>query len=500
MNVQSKLKKYDNPHLSNGCKLFISILLILSAIGSAAQTMVPLLKISPNKRYFVTGNNKPFFWLGDTGWLLFIKCTREDAIKYLDARKQQGFNVIQAMLLHDFRNTKNVYGDWALNDFDISKPLVTPGNKFADANEYDYWDNVDFIIDEAAKRGIYMALVPVWGSNVKAGKVNVQQADVYGKFLAQRYKSKNNIIWLNGGDINGKDSTAVWNKLGTTIKQYDKKHLMTFHPRGRTSSSDWFHNAPWLDFNMVQSGHKSYEQDTAINETRHFGEDNWKYIAIDYKLKPARPTIDGEPSYEEIPYGLHDSTQPYWQSHEIRRYAYWSVLAGGAGFTYGHNSIMQFYTPGDTGVSFFPKQSWKEALTVPTAVHMKYLKQVMLEKPFYDRMPAQELIVDNGDKYDKVLAFQGKNYAMFYVYNGRSFSVAMNKLHFKAERFVWYNTFYGTEGRAAKIKNAKKIMFDPPGEKAAGNDWLLILETGKVNDEEREKEREREKEKGAGKD
>jgi hypothetical protein len=37
--------------------------------------------------------------------------------------------------------------------------------------EYDYWDHVDFIVDEAAKRGIYMAMVPIWGSNVKGGKV-----------------------------------------------------------------------------------------------------------------------------------------------------------------------------------------------------------------------------------------------------------------------------------------------------------------------------------------
>ena len=42
------------------------------------------------------------------------------------------------------------------------------------------------------------------------------------------------------------------------------------------------------------------------NEHR-FGPDNYKFVMIDYYKKPVKPTLDGEPSYEEIPYGLHDA-------------------------------------------------------------------------------------------------------------------------------------------------------------------------------------------------
>jgi hypothetical protein len=87
------------------------------------EAQLPLIKVSSNKRYFVTANNKPFFWLGDTGWLLFVKCNREDAVQYLETRKQQGFNVVQVMVLHDMNNTKNVYGDSALINEDVSKPM-----------------------------------------------------------------------------------------------------------------------------------------------------------------------------------------------------------------------------------------------------------------------------------------------------------------------------------------------------------------------------------------
>lgn len=434
------------------------------------------LKISSNKRYFATKDGKPFFWLGDTGWLLFVKCNREDALLYLETRKQQGFNVIQAMVLHDFNNTRNVYNDWALTDFDVAKPNVTPGNDYKNAEEYDYWDHVDFIIDEAAKRGIYMALVPTWGSNVKSGKINEQQAEAYGKFLAKRYKSKYNIIWLNGGDINGKDGYAVWERLGSVIKNFDGNHLMTFHPRGRTSSTDWFHQSLWLDFNMFQSGHKSYAQDTSSKERRHFGEDNWKYVEEDYAMEPVKPTLDGEPSYEDIPYGLHDTLSGYWHAADIRRYAYWNVFAGAAGFTYGHNAVMQYYVPGDTGISFFPKQHWKIGLKAEAATQMTHLKKLMMSYSYFDRVPAQELVVDNGQKYNRVAACKGKGYAMFYSYLGGSVKVDVSKLDFNVRKAKWFNTSSGEFEQIRLTTGTGVMTFDTSKKTNSHNDWVLILE------------------------
>lgn len=455
-------------------KITLVVLMLLLSVNVFAQTQP--LKISANKRYFQTADGKPFFWLGETAWLLFVKCNREDVKLYLDTRKQQGFNVIQAMLLHDFNNTRNVHGDWALKNFDVSTPAVTPGNNAANADEYDYWDNVDYIIDEAARRCMYMALVPTWGSNVKSGKINEQQAEAYAKFLAKRYKSKTNIIWLNGGDINGKDGYAVWEKLGSTIKNFDNNHLMTFHPRGRTSSTDWFHQSLWLDFNMFQSGHKSYAQDTSSKERRHFGEDNWKYVEEDYAMEPVKPTLDGEPSYEDIPYGLHDTLSGYWNAADIRRYAYWNVFAGGAGFTYGHNAVMQFYVPGDTGISFFPKQHWKIGLNAEAATQMKYLKKLMESYSYFDRVPAQELVVDNGERYNRIAACRGKGYAMFYTYLGSTIKVDALKLGFKIRKAKWFNTSSGEMEHIQLTIGTGVMTFNTSKKTNSHNDWVLILE------------------------
>ncbi len=449
--------------------IFFSMVMAFSALAQLKP-----LKISANRRFFQTADGRPFFWIGDTGWLLFVKCSREDAVYYLDTRMQQGFNVVQVMVLHDMNNTKNVYGDFALINEDASRPNITEGNDFSDAAAYDYWDHVDFVVDEAAKRGIYMAMVPVWGSNVKGGHVNRQQAEAYAKFLTDRYKNKSNIIWLNGGDVKGTEGMEVWKVMGDILKQRNPGHLVTYHPRGRTSSSDWFHQESWLDFNMFQSGHKDYAQDTSSNETNHYGEDNWKFVDVDYKLEPVKPTMDGEPSYENIPHGLHDSLQPRWKDEDLRRYAYWSVFAGGAGFTYGENGVMQFNKMGDWTANYGVTKDWKQTIHAPGATQMVYLKNLMLSKPYFERVPAQDAVVNSGERYERVAATRGKGYAMFYVFNGRSFTVAVSKLGFRPSKAAWFNPRNGEMQKLSLQKG--QVDFDPPGEKVNGNDWVLILE------------------------
>jgi hypothetical protein len=261
---------------------FILALQLLVSCQDQPSSM-PLLEVSDNNRFLQDSNGDPFFWLGDTGWLLFSKLNREDAEKYLNNRTENGFNVIQVMVLHNLK-ARNFYGDSALVNHDVSKPVVTPGNSFENAEEYDYWDHVDFIIDLAGEKGIYMALVPVWGSNVKNGGVSREQASLYATWLAKRYADNRNVIWLNGGDTRGDDSTATWNIIGVSIRKNAPDHLITFHPFGRTKSSMWFHNASWLDFNMFQSGHRRYDQD---DSELGYGQDNWKYVRDDYSLDPA---------------------------------------------------------------------------------------------------------------------------------------------------------------------------------------------------------------------
>lgn len=454
--------------------LTLSVLVACNTGKEALQTTGPL-KVSENGRYIVKENGDPFFWLGDTGWLLFGKLSREEADKYLQNRKDKGFNVIQVMMLHSVA-AENFYGDSALVNKDLSKPLITEGNAAGDSLQYDFWDHVDYIVDKAAEKGLYMAMVPVWGNNVKNGYVSVEQAESYTKFITDRYKNRSNIIWLNGGDIKGSDSIAVWQTIGKGLRAQDPNHLITFHPRGRTSSTEWFHNEEWLDFNMFQSGHRRYDQDTTAKEKHHYGEDNWKHVQYDYSLSPAKPTIDGEPSYEGIPQGLHDTLQPRWTDSDVRRYGYWSVFAGAFGYTYGQNSVMQMHNAKDTGSAYGSHQYWDDAMNEPGAGQMVHIKTLMLSRPFLERVPDQSLIVDNGEKYDYLVATRGADYAFVYTYTGRNFKVNMGKISGDKVKASWFNPRDGKTTEIGEFPNTGTHEFDPPAEVKAGNDWVLILD------------------------
>ena len=456
-------------------KSFLPIIItgiLFCSFSAKKESKTPLLKVSENHRFLTTADGKPFFWLGDTGWLLFSKLTREEAEKYLDDRARKGFNVIQVMVLHELKVT-NVYGDSAVIRQNISQPAVTSGNSVENSTDYDFWDHMDFIIGKAEEKGIYMALVPVWGSNVKSGKISRKQADQYSTWLAKRYAEKSNIIWLNGGDLAGSDSTAIWEIIGNNLRKYAPNQLITYHPFGRTQSSTWFYNAPWLDFNMVQSGHRRYDQD---DSELGYGEDNYKYISTDYKLTPAKPTIDGEPSYEGIPQGLHDTTQPRWTNNDLRRYAYWSVFAGAFGFTYGNNAVMQINRPSDKKPSYGAKDFWFDAINAPGASEMIHLKNLMLSFPFFERVPDQSIIVNNGEKYNYLAATRGKNYALIYTYNGRNMEINTGKIEGRRMTASWFNPRNGSYTKIGTFKNSGILTFDPPGEIQDGNDWVLVLE------------------------
>ena len=456
------------------------ILLMWMVLFSAACSSVPdkpprvsQLSIAENGRFLQNEEGDPIFWLGDTGWLLFKKLNREEAYYYLENRAGKGINVIQAMVIHDLNRCTNFAGDSAFIGKDIAMPRDTEGTDPKDEQAYDYWDHVDYIVDLAAEYGLYMAMVPIWGSNVKSFPLTPDQAASYGEWLSERYRDRNNVIWLNGGDIRGSDSTAFWNALGNALKSTAPEHLVTFHPFGRTQSSTWFHQASWLDFNMFQSGHRRYDQD---DTELAYGEDNWRYVQADYRLTPIRPTLDGEPSYEHIPQGLHDTTQPLWNDADVRRYAYWSVFAGSCGFTYGHREVFQFFNPGLDMPAYGATIPWKQALDAPGAGQLIHLKNLMSSIPLFDLVPDQTLVASGqGEKYDYIAACRGDDFAYLYNYTGRTVDIAMGKIGGLEVNAYWYDPRMGEYLEIGSFDNEGIQTFDPPGAREEGNDWVLVL-------------------------
>jgi hypothetical protein len=447
---------------------------LAAAAATAAGAATLPLKVSANGHYLEAGG-KPFFWMGDTAWLMLSKLSREEVDHYLRTRQRQGFNVVQVMVLHSPKMTSR-YDAPALVEGDPARPFVTPGRDPERKGEYDYWDHLDWVVSRAEALGLYMALVPAWGSLADDGVLNLNNAPAYARFLAERYRNHPNIVWLNGGDTRAEMRSIVWEALGNGIKQADPGHLMTFHPIGRTDSAWQYHEAPWLDFNMIQSGHRSYAQEGPSARA----EDNWRYIAEDWARLPTKPVIDGEPSYENIPHGLHEPNQPRWQAADVRRYAWWAVMAGAFGHTYGDNDIMQMFVPGHGNGAFEANQDWREAIEAPGANQMRYLRALIEARPMLERVPDAAMIRDNGLRYERVLASRGRSYAFAYTYTGRRFTMNLGLISGRRVKATWYSPRDGKVVAAGLFANRGERRFDPPGEAQAGNDWLLVLDDAKA--------------------
>ena len=97
------------------------------------------LTVSDNQRYLQFENGQPFFWLGETGWLLPERLDRAEAEWYLQSCAKAGYNVVQVQTI-DGVPAINIYGQMSNVD----------GWNFKDINRkgiYGYWDHMDYIVD-----------------------------------------------------------------------------------------------------------------------------------------------------------------------------------------------------------------------------------------------------------------------------------------------------------------------------------------------------------------
>lgn len=284
--------------------------------------------------------------------------------------------------------------------------------------------------------------------------------------------------------MKGSAAYEMFCQMGQYMKAHCTQQLVAFHPFGRTSSSQWFQQETWLDFYLFQSGHRRYDQkslgawDDNGNAKEYFGEDNWRYVQRDLEAEVKKPTLDGEPSYEQILQGLHDQTQPYWQAWDTRRYAYWSVLAGACGHTFGDNSIMQFFIKErDKEGAFGVWQDWTEAIHNCGGAQMGHLRALM-EEIHFETGSARQDLTEARDGYERVSVFAGPDWICCYSYSGASFELYMTEYEGDYE-CRWIDPVTGVRSRCQDVTGGKVVAFCPPKKLEGHSDWVLLLEKRK---------------------
>jgi hypothetical protein len=414
-------------------------------------------------RHYLTKGGKPFFWLGDTAWELFHRLNREEAKIYLKNRADKGFTVIQAVAIAelDGANVSNAYGDKALINGDPAKP-----------NEA-YFRQVDFVIDEANKLGLVVALLPTWGDKWNKdtwGKgpeiFTPENAKIYGSWIAQRYKNKE-IIWVLGGDRNPKTDMhyAIIRAMAAGIREVVKdKQLITYHTAGAASSFDFFADDDWIDIHMSQTGHYAGSPDYKVNSKAR------EIIII-------RPHVNGEPNYEDHPNDFKPVEKGWMDDFDTREAAYWNMLSGGAGHTYGNHNIWQFYDEKYEPINN-ARTFWQFAMNYPGAYQVGFMRRKLKKRNWQNLAMDQSLIIgDNpeGLQYKMAALSANGDFMMVYIPYGGKTVVNMAKIKATRLQAWWFNPRDGRTISLGSFDNSGTKEFIPTAV-GRGSDWLLIID------------------------
>lgn len=479
--------------------------------AQAVDDLTKPIVVSSDGHFLTHPDGSPFFWLGDSALTLFKYITRVEADLYLRDRARKGFTVIQAVIA-GYQGSANRAGAEPFSGNDPTQPNPL------------YFENVDWIVAKAADYGLRIAMLPMWGDLVTgsyAGGPKIfteANARIYGRWLGSRYRGKG-IIWVLGGDTNAlwpkdnfatqfgehnhrTDTTAASNPIIDYRAIYDAlaagiaegqggNPFFTYHPTqlaflgtAPPRTSLYFGDRDWLDMNMLQTGHFQNPVTSVFPQLKGvtfnwIGPLSYQPVGAEYHSRPTRPVIDGEPRWEEISIDLRKGSSVRWTGYDSRQAAYQAVFAGAAGHNYGNHNVSSFYDPALRKPVELEWRHWRESMNSPVSGQMRYLKELMLSRPYFSRIPDQSVIVGNageGSKHIGVTRDHQGAYVMAYLPDGESVTLDLAKLSGSSAIGWWYNP---RTGKASSIRGRfptdRSHRFTPPADEEE-RDWVLVID------------------------
>lgn len=425
-------------------------------------------KISTDQRTFTYQDGSPFFWLGDTAWEISWKSTKEQALAYLDDRQKKGFTVLQIVVKsHQFFNRDGVVNQ-------NGQPYLIDGS--LDQLNPRYFDYLDLMVEEANKRGMIVALVPMWAAMMELHHnpkylertFSSAQSIQVAQYIGARYAG-DDVFWIVAGDndYSSKASKEHWTAFAQALDQASGGwHLMTTHPRGFAASFDYYDaTATWLDFHMYQSSHLAG------------GDYTWQAARKGRQLRPVKPVLNGEPNYEDIYHNLWEPGDTVRvnsfriQPVHVRQAAWESLFSGAnAGITYGGNGVWQWHTPQHPG-THAPRKFVDDAWKMPGSEHMRQVKSIAYDLEWYSWEPIPNWVVAK-DSPEVIPAVVGnKGFIAYVPVQTKNLEVDLKAIS-GTLYFQWINPTTGQRSKLSRIARNKKptYVFSSPELK---EDWLL---------------------------
>jgi hypothetical protein len=397
-------------------------------------------------RHLVDSTGRPFMIRGDAPWCLITQLKRDEVDRYLQTRRQQGFNAVLVEL------TEPKLCAHAPQDAYGAAPYRTPGD-FTTPNEA-YFAHADEVIAQAEAHGFVVLLTPAYtgyeGNDTgwyrqmtAAGAVNLR---AYGRYVAQRLAARHNIIWVQGGDFDPPEKALV-RAVAQGIRDVDPNALQTFHGGRQTAAlAYWGTGESWLNVNDI------YTSDATV--VRHaFTE--YRRSTVPYFLIEA---------HYENEHGADESV--------VRRQAYQALLSGASGHVMGNKPVWGFF-PG-----------WQAQLTSGGATTLAHLHRFFDAIPWWTLQPDMDsslLRAGAGSGLQAVAAASADGrLAVAYTPSQRFLTCNLARLRGPSVDARWFDPTSGVyaEVPGSPFDAAGLRVFTPPGPNSRGyDDWVLLLQS-----------------------
>ncbi len=469
-----------------------------SAVSQPVAAPLPVfpLVVSANHRYLQDQNGIPFPILGRTAW--FITSLSETDYKlFIDDTVAKGHNAIELHVInHDARGNHPPFG--SNNELPFTKKLDgsiwhgSLGNNndqapdFSQPNEA-YWANVEALLTYAESKGVLCFMFPAytgarggsegWMVEMVANGSTKMQA--YGRFIANRYKTRGNIVWMLGGDY-GTDNyqftseqLAVEKAMLAGMQSIDGQASITF-------SAEW--NSPSIYTDQTDP--------MLLSAGTLQGAYNWKgdvntYARNGYSYLPVMPTfLLEEPYDQEGPDGNRvnpNAVQP------VRRFQWWGWLSGIGGYISGNGCVWPFNPSKFLSFSFC-SDGWQAHLNTQGSLDMARLNAFIRSIAWYNLVPSglagMKTIVTAGGSQpvlpDYVAAAASPDGSLMVAYvppdHTGSITIDMTVMNGQTQA-RWFNPATAGYTLIGAFTNTSTQTFTPPGNNGTGfTDWVLILE------------------------
>lgn len=409
------------------------------------------LRVSEDRRTLTFTDGTPFFWLGDTWWAApSAAMPFENFRRAVDTRVAQGYTVFQAHghrpLFPDARGA----GMGALEA--TSKP---------DAETLRYWREVDRYYAYADEKGLVGAVGFASASHLDRHSLP-ELKRLWHYHIARHGAYPITFLITQEYNMDPDERAAKIPELialGQFIKDTDPwKRAITAHAWVHTRDRGQAWNEPWLDFIMLQAGHKRTM--------------SGKFYRSLWPRTPAKPFLEAEANYE----GFASDTLTV-DAARIRDTAYVAMQCGSLGFTYGaqglYAAVLDRAKPGPTA-KWGPVKTWEEGLQLPGGAQMQHLRACYESVEWWKLQPlpnavepAANLFVKAGGTETALVYFPAK----VKVAPKTRFVGLPATSRYAAE---WFDPRTGerTKVGAASTTDAKELVLPSrPDEQ----DWMLIL-------------------------